>query len=185
MRIVGGRLRGRKLEAPENDEIRPTSDRVRESVFNILAHKFEQDVVPGARVLDLFAGTGANGIEALSRGASFTLFVDTGTQSRGITRTNIMNLGLQGATKLWRRDVTDMGRCAPMQPFTLVFLDPPYGKGLGERALGSLVAGQWLKPGAVIVFEEADKVAIALPEGFEPVDERSYGQTKVLIALFT
>ena len=185
MRIVGGSLKGRKLEAPENDEIRPTPDRVRESVFNMLAHKFDDDVVRGARVLDLFAGTGANGIEALSRGASFALFVDTGTQSRGITRTNIMNLGLQGISKLWRRDVTDMGRCAPMAPFDLVFLDPPYGKGLGEQALASLVAGAWLRESAVIVLEEAKASTVSLTERFKIVDERSYGQTTVLIALFT
>ena len=185
MRIVGGSLKGRKLEAPQDDEIRPTSDRVRESVFNMLSHKFEDDVLQGARVLDLFAGTGANGIEALSRGASFALFVDTGTQSRGITRTNIMNLGLQGISKLWRRDATDMGRCAPMAPFDLVFLDPPYGKGLGEKALDSLKQGEWLKPGAVIIFEEERNAALALPSGFEIVDERAYGQTKVVFGQST
>lgn len=179
MRVVAGRLKGRKLETPTSNDIRPTTDRVRESVFNVLAHRFEDDVVKGARVLDLFAGTGANGIEALSRGASFALFVDNGAEARGLIRTNLMNLSLQGHSKLWRRDVTDMGRCAPMAPFDLAFLDPPYAKGLGEKALFSLVEGEWLKEGAIIIFEEEKAVEPLFPQGIERLDDRVYGTSRI------
>lgn len=179
MRIVGGRLRGHRIETPQTHDIRPTSERVRESVFNMLAHRFDEDVVAGARVLDLFAGTGANAMEALSRGAGFALLVENGVEARGLIRTNLMNLGLQGVARLWRRDATHMGRCAPMPPFDLVFIDPPYGQGLGEKALGSLLAGGWLADDAVIVFEEARGNEIALPEGLVLVEARSYSQTTV------
>ena len=131
MRIVGGRFRGRTLSAPKSQAIRPTADRLREALFNILTHSYG-DPVEGARVLDLFAGTGALGLEALSRGAAFVLFVDDGAEARALLRGNVDALGAGGATKVYRRDATRLGPAHPMEPFSLVFLDPPYGKGLGR-----------------------------------------------------
>src|SRR6201989_2687937 len=127
MRGGGGRFRGRKLAAPSSRDIRPTADRLRESVFNILVHAYD-DPIQDARVLDLFAGTGALGIEAVSRGAKFTLFVDNGAEARALLRNNVESLALGGVTKVYRRDATDLGPAHPMEPFSLVFLDPPYGK---------------------------------------------------------
>jgi 16S rRNA (guanine966-N2)-methyltransferase len=176
MRIVGGKFRGRTLAAPESQSIRPTTDRVRESLFNILSHTdgFEFD---GARVLDLFAGTGALGIEALSRGAKFCLFVDEGAEARGLIRDNMEVLALNGCSKLFRRDATGLGPTGTMGEFDLVFADPPYRKGLGEKALQSAAEGGWLKPGALIVLEEAADVPVNLPQGFAAFDERIYGET--------
>ncbi len=135
MRIVGGRLRGRTLRiAPKSQAIRPTADRLRESLFNILVHAYGNPVVD-ARVLDLFAGTGALGFEALSRGAAFVLFVDDGAEARALLRGNVEALGAGGATKVYRRDATKLGPVSPLEPFSLAFLDPPYGKGLAEQAL--------------------------------------------------
>src|ERR1700741_1812064 len=154
MRVVGGRLRGRNLASPASREIRPTADRLRESVFNILIHAYG-DPIQGARVLDLFAGTGALGIEAVSRGAAFALFVDNGTEARALLRNNVEALGLGGVTKVYRRDATDLGPAHPVEPFSLVFLDPPYGKGLADKALVALREGAWLTPGALLAAEEA------------------------------
>ena len=134
--------------------IRPTTDRLRETLFNILLHAYG-DPVTGARVLDLFAGTGALGIEAISRGADFVLFVDDGAEARALLRENVAALGLGGVTRIFRRDATKLGPAHPVEPFSLVFVDPPYGKGLAERALASALAGGWLAPGALIVVEEA------------------------------
>ena len=184
MRIVGGRLRGRALKGPGSDAIRPTSDRLRETIFNILAHAYD-DPVAGARVLDLFAGTGAMGLEALSRGAAFALFVDESAQARGLIRENIETLGVGGATRLFRRDATRMGAAAPNAPFSLVFCDPPYGKDLAPRALASCAAGGWLTPGALIVVEEAQGAEVHLPEGFEKVERRDYGETAVVFGRFS
>src|SRR5262249_8150785 len=136
MRIVGGRLRGRNLQAPKSQAIRPTADRLRESLFNILIHAYG-DPVTGARVLDLFAGTGALGLEAMSRGAAFALFVDDGAEARALVRGNVEALGLGGTTKIFRRDATQLGEAGGAVQFALAFLDPPYGKGLAERALAS------------------------------------------------
>src|SRR5271165_7013114 len=154
MRIVGGRLGGRTLAGPKSQAIRPTSDRLRESLFNILAHG-HGDPVTGARVLDLFAGTGALGLEAMSRGARFALFVDDGAEARALMRQNVEALGLGGVTRIFRRDATRLGAAHPNQPFGLVFLDPPYGKGLAEASLASLRDGGWLLPGALVIVEEA------------------------------
>src|SRR5580765_3936952 len=134
MRVVGGRLRGRALTAPKSQAIRPTADRLRESLFNILVHGYG-DPVSGARVLDLFAGTGALGLEAISRGAAFALFVDDGAEARALLRANVEALGLGGVTRIFRRDATKLGPAHPVEPFDLAFLDPPYGKGLAEKAL--------------------------------------------------
>jgi 16S rRNA (guanine966-N2)-methyltransferase len=184
MRIVGGRLRGRALAGPKSDAIRPTSDRLRETIFNILAHSYG-DPVEGARVLDLFAGTGAMGLEALSRGAAFALFVDDGAQARGLIRENVEALGLGGATRLFRRDATRMGAAAPNNPFSLVFCDPPYGRDLARLALAACADGGWLRPGALVLVEEARAVEASLPSGFEVLDRRDYGETGVVFARFS
>ena len=131
MRVVGGRLRGRTLAGPKSSAIRPTADRLRESLFNILFHAYD-DPITGGRVLDLFAGTGALGIEALSRGASFTLFVDDGAQARALLRENVTTLGLGGVTRIFRRDATKLGAAHPVEPFSLAFVDPPYGQELAD-----------------------------------------------------
>ena len=183
MRVVGGRFRGRTLAAPKSDAIRPTSDRLRETIFNVLAHGYG-DPLEGARVIDLFAGTGAMGIEALSRGAAFCLFVDEGAQARGLIRENVEALGLGGATRLFRRDATRMGPAGHNPPATLVFCDPPYGKDLAPRALKSCADGGWLSPGALVVVEEAQGSSVTLPFGFEEVERRDYGETTVLFARY-
>ena len=177
MRVVGGRLKGRNLASPSSREIRPTADRLRESLFNILFHAYG-DPIAGARVLDLFAGTGALGIEAISRGAAFALFVDNGAEARALLRNNVEALGLGGVTRVFRRDVTNLGPAHPVEPFSLAFLDPPYGKGLAEQALASLRDGKWLTPGALIVVEEAKAAAFKPPEGFEELERRVYDDTE-------
>jgi 16S rRNA (guanine966-N2)-methyltransferase len=178
MRIVGGRFRGRTLTGPKSQAIRPTSDRTRESIFNILAHAYG-DPVSGARVLDLFSGTGALGLEALSRGAAFALFVDDGTEARALIRQNIEALGAAGTSRIFRRDATKLGDVHPNQPFSLVFLDPPYGKGLAEKALVSARAGGWLMHDALIVVEET-KGAFAAPDRYEEIERRDYDDTDIV-----
>jgi 16S rRNA (guanine966-N2)-methyltransferase len=180
MRIVGGRLRGRALAAPKSQAVRPTADRLRESLFNILAHAYG-DPVTGARVLDLFAGTGALGLEALSRGAQFALFVDDGAEARALIRENVAALGLGGVSKIFRRDATRLGAAHPLEPFTLAFLDPPYGQGLAEQALASARAGSWLAGGSLIVVEEAAKAGFAAPDGFEELERRRYDDTALIV----
>jgi 16S rRNA (guanine966-N2)-methyltransferase len=177
MRVVGGRLKGRNIAAPTSRDIRPTADRLRESVFNILVHAYDNPI-DGARVLDLFAGTGALGIEAVSRGAAFVLFVDNGAEARALLRNNVETLALGGVSKVYRRDATDLGPAHPMQPFALAFLDPPYGKGLAEKSLASLRDGGWLVPGALVVVEEAKAAAFAAPDGFEELERRVYDDTE-------
>ena len=179
MRIVGGRLRGRTLEAPKSQAIRPTADRLRESLFNILTHAYG-DPAEGARVLDLFAGTGALGLEALSRGAVFVLFVDDGAEARALLRGNVEALGAGGTSKVYRRDATKLGPAHPMEPFALAFLDPPYGKGLAEQALASARDGGWLTPDALIVVEEAADATFAPPDGFAEIERRDYGDTQFI-----
>src|SRR6476660_1803457 len=179
MRIVGGRLKGRNLASPSSRDIRPTADRLRESVFNILIHAYD-DPISDSRVLDLFAGTGALGIEAVSRGAGFTLFVDNGAEARALLRNNVEALGLGGVTKVYRRDATRLGPAHPMEPYSLAFLDPPYGKGLAERALTSAHDGGWLTPDALIVVEEAADTDFTAPDGFEEIERREYGDTQVV-----
>lgn len=177
MRVVGGRLRGRNIAAPSSNAIRPTQDRLRESVFNILMHAYGNPI-DGARVLDLFAGTGALGIEAVSRGAAFALFIDNGAEARALLRNNVESLGLGGTTKVYRRDATNLGPAHPMEPFSLVFLDPPYGKGLADKALASLREGGWLAPDALVVVEEAAAAAFVVPEGYEELERRAYDDTE-------
>jgi len=170
-------LKGRNLASPSSREIRPTADRLRESVFNILIHAYDNPIA-GARVLDLFAGTGALGIEAVSRGAAFALFVDNGTEARALLRNNVEALGLGGVTKVFRRDAANLGPAHPVEPFGLAFLDPPYGKGLAEKSLISARDGGWLTPGALVVVEEAKAAAFAAPEGFGELERRAYDDTE-------
>jgi 16S rRNA (guanine966-N2)-methyltransferase len=180
MRIVGGRLRGRVLAAPKSQTIRPTADRLREALFNILVHAYG-DPVSGARVLDLFAGTGALGLEALSRGAAFALFIDDGAEARALLRENVAALGLGGVTRIFRRDACKLGMAHPVEPFSLAFLDPPYGRGLAEAALASARAGGWLTPDALIVVEEAASAAFAAPAGFDALERRCYDDTALIV----
>jgi 16S rRNA (guanine966-N2)-methyltransferase len=177
MRVVGGRFRGRTLAAPKSQAIRPTADRLRESLFNILAHAYG-DPVSGARVLDLFAGTGALGFEALSRGAAFVLFVDDDAEARALLRGNVEALGVGGATRIFRRDATKLGAAHPVEPFTLAFLDPPYGEGLAERALIAARDGGWLAADALVVVEEAADAGFKAPPGFAELERRDYDDTE-------
>lgn len=180
MRIVGGRLRGRALAAPKSAAIRPTADRLREALFNILAHAYG-DPVAGARVLDLFAGTGALGLEAVSRGAAFALFIDDAAEARALIRANVEALGLGGVTRIFRRDATRLGAAHPVEPFSFVFADPPYGRGLAEQALVAARDGGWLTPDALVVVEEAVDAKFAAPEGFEERERRGYDDTELII----
>ena len=179
MRIIGGRLKGRSLKAPTDYSVRPTSDRLRETLFNILMHAYE-DPVTDARVLDLFAGTGALGLEALSRGARFAQFVDDSAQGRGLLRANIESLGVAAQTKIFRRDATRMGQVHPHDPFSLIFCDPPYLKGLGEQALASAAQGGWFTDQALIVFEESSKADLTVPAGLNLLEKRDFGETHIV-----
>jgi 16S rRNA (guanine966-N2)-methyltransferase len=183
VRIVGGRLRGRLLQAPATRAIRPTSERLRESIFDILVHR-HAGVVEGARVVDLFAGSGALGIEALSRGAKFALFVDNGPEARALLRANVEAFALGGVTRIWRADATLLGKAPAGPPFTLAFLDPPYEKGLAGPALAGLVEGGWLASGALVVVEESAEAEIGAPTALRIVDERVYGEAKVVFLAY-
>jgi len=184
VRIVAGKFRGKQLLSPPDDSIRPTSDRARESIFNILSSRLGPNF-GGLRVIDLFAGTGALGLEALSRGAAQVTFVDTSADARGLIRDHIEAFGVGGVAKLLRRDATDLGPAGTMGNITLAFLDPPYGKGLGEKALIQLRDGNWLAPGATLVLEDASDVAVELPSGFTLEDRREYGAGAMHILTFT
>ena len=179
MRVVAGKFRGRTLKGPTSNAIRPTSDRLRESMFNILVHA-HSDPIADARVLDLFAGTGALGIEAISRGAHFVLFVEDSAEGRAIIRENVEALGLGGVTRLFRRDATKLGEAHPVEPFSLVFCDPPYGKGLAEKSLASARDGGWLVDGATVAVEESASVEFLAPEKFEEIERREYDDTQVI-----
>ena len=179
MRIIGGAWRGRRLAAVGKGDagahLRPTSDRVRELIFNLLLNGGHGDVVTGAQVLDVFAGTGALGLEALSRGAAALTCIEQGRASLALLRENVALLRAEA-----RVHVRDARKPGPGAPHDLVFLDPPYGKGLGEAALAALLAGGWIAPGAMVVWEEA--VAPVMPEGLRQVDQRRYGDTLVTLA---
>jgi 16S rRNA (guanine966-N2)-methyltransferase len=183
MRVVGGRFRGRALVSPVTSDIRPTSDRVREAVFNMLHHGAAQADLKDCKVLDLFAGTGALGIEALSRGAAQCLFVDDSAEARGLIRDNIEAMGLTGVTKIFRRDATALGVSGKYGAFNLVFMDPPYGKGMGERALASALSGGWLAPAATIVWEERRDAVIVVPAAVRVLEQRTWGDTQVCFAV--
>ncbi|CAN7598820.1 16S rRNA (guanine(966)-N(2))-methyltransferase RsmD [Phyllobacterium sp. LjRoot231] len=178
MRIVGGRFRGRALATPGSNAIRPTTDRTRESLFNILVHNYPEKF-ESTRVLDLFAGTGALGLEALSRGARYGVFIEESTEGRGLIRTNVETFGLLGNTKIFRRDATKLGDAGTIEPFDLVFADPPYGRGLGEMAFKSALDGGWLNPDTLLVLEEEAEAAVELDPRFVVVEERPYGGTVI------
>lgn len=178
MRIIAGRFRGKQLSSPSDDSIRPTSDRARESIFNILGSRIGPSL-EGKRVLDLFAGTGALGLEALSRGAAHVTFVDTGAEARGLVRDHIQAFGVAGITKLLRRDATALGKPGTFGQFDLIFLDPPYNQGLGEKAIADIAANGWIAPGATLVWEESTDAEVLLPPGFTLEDTRTYGAATV------
>jgi 16S rRNA (guanine966-N2)-methyltransferase len=182
MRIIGGTRRGLKLaEVGEGDaaaHLRPTSDRVREAIFNLLINGTHGNLVAGVRVLDLFAGTGALGLEALSRGAAEVTFVDDGSRALSLLKANIAKMRVEGDTRILRQDATRLPP-NPGGPFGLAFLDPPYGKTLGEAALASAIKGNWLAPGAVVVWEEGTPPPI--PPGLAVLDQRRYGDTVVTL----
>jgi 16S rRNA (guanine966-N2)-methyltransferase len=180
MRIIAGKFRGRSLVAPKGDATRPTADRTRESVFNILAAR-DDVAFDGARIVDLYAGSGALGFEALSRGGAFCLFIETDHAARGAIRDNIEALGLFGETRLHRRSATILGaKPAGVGPaFTLAFLDPPYAKDLAAPTLAALRAGGWLAQGALVIVEQGERETPASVEGFEEVDRRTYGAAQI------
>ena len=179
MRIVGGELGGRRLATPRSDAVRPSSDRLRQTLFDVLAHAYG-DAARDARVLDLFAGTGALGLEAVSRGARYALFVEEGVEARGLIRANVEALGLTGRTRIFRRDATRLGQAGTMLPFDLVFADPPYGRGLGERALSAARAGGWLRPGALAVLEERGDIDVPPIAGFTLLERREVGDSQLV-----
>jgi 16S rRNA (guanine966-N2)-methyltransferase len=175
LRLTGGTLRSRSVRTPSGRAVRPTPARVKEALFSILA-----DRVADANVLDLFAGTGALGLEAMSRGASFALFIDDDTEARALMRQNVEALGLGGVTRIFRRDATKLGAAHPVEPFSLVFLDPPYRYGLAEGALVSLRSGGWLTPDALVIVEEAADAAFQAPDGFIETDRRRYDDSEFI-----
>lgn len=181
MRIIAGAHRGRTLIAPPGLSTRPTSDRARQALFNVMEHAAWATPLSGARVMDVFAGSGSLGFEAISRGAAFCLFVETDAAARGAIRDNVEAFGLFGATRIHRRDATDLGLkpAADGAPFDIAFLDPPYAKGLGEQALAGLAEGGWLKPGALVVFERGADEPDPKVEGFEVLDARAWGAARV------
>ena len=181
MRIVAGKFRGARIEAPKGLATRPTSDRVRQALFDVLVHGAPRFSFEGARVLDLFAGSGALGLEAVSRGARFCLFIDQSSDSRAAIRRNVEALGLTGITKIWRRDATSLGEAGTLQPFDLVFCDPPYGEDLGERALAAAAGGGWIAAEAIAVLEARADRKIAWPAPFAEIDRRIYGNTAIAI----
>jgi 16S rRNA (guanine966-N2)-methyltransferase len=181
MRIIGGNRRGLKLaEIGEGDaaaHLRPTSDRVREAIFNLLINAHGNPIT-GARVLDLFAGTGALGLEALSRGAAEATFVDDGAKALALIKANIAKMRVEGETKVLRQDAARLGPNLGAS-YELAFLDPPYGKDLGEKALVAARKGGWLAPGGMVVWEEG--VVPTVPAGFALTDQRKYGDTIVTL----
>jgi 16S rRNA (guanine966-N2)-methyltransferase len=181
LRIIAGAYRGRALTAPPGEGTRPTSDRARQALFNILEHAPWSPGLRGRRVIDLFAGSGALGFEALSRGAAFCLFVETNEAARGAIRENVDALGLFGSTRVHRRSAVDLGvrPGADGPPFDLALLDPPYGKGLGEEALNRLVGGGWISNDAIGVFERGASELALVAERFEILDARDYGAAKI------
>jgi 16S rRNA (guanine966-N2)-methyltransferase len=182
VRIVAGSLKGRSIVAPEGQGTRPTSDRARQAVFNVLEHAAWAEPLEGMRVMDLFAGSGALGFEAISRGAAFALFVETDEEARGAIRENADAYHVMGRTRVHRRSAIDLGGRpgSDGEAFDLAFLDPPYRKGLGEQTLLRLLEGGWLKPGAIVVFERgSDEPEIDTP-GYERLDTRDYGAARVL-----
>lgn len=184
MRIVGGKYRGRSIASPKTDKIRPTKDRTRESLFNILEHSYS-DLLEDGRMLELFAGTGAVGIEALSRGCEFVLFVEQSIEGRGLLRQNTDNLSLHGCTKIFKRDATKLGPISKFEQFTILFADPPYGLGLGEKAILSAVDNGWMVDQALVILEERSGVEPVLDARFTQLDKRPFGDTNIWFYSFS
>jgi 16S rRNA (guanine966-N2)-methyltransferase len=178
MRIVGGEFRGRPIAVPKSNAIRPTADRTRESLFNILAHA-HPEAIEGARLMDLFAGTGAVGLEAASRGCRHVLFVESSIEGRALLWENIEAFGLQGRARILRRDATSLGAVGTIEPFDTLFADPPYGKGLGEKALAAAADGGWLMTGALAILEERADVVVNVPSAYAFLEERTFGDSKM------
>lgn len=178
MRIVGGEFRGRSLATPKSNDIRPTIDRTRESLFNILGHAYPM-ALEQTRIIDLFAGTGAVGLEALSRGCRHVLFVENSVEGRGLLWENIDSFGLHGRARIMRRDATKLGAVGNLEPFDMLFADPPYGKGLGEAALSAAHAGGWLCEGALAILEEQADVTPIVDAAFQPLEQRLFGDTRM------
>ncbi len=178
MRIVAGKLRGRRILAPEGRDIRPTSDRVRESLFDILAHRY--DLPESATVADIFCGTGALGLEALSRGAAHVTFVDSDRAALDLARKNAAQLGVAREAAFQLRDARAPGPAT--RPADLIFLDAPYRSDLSAPSVLALLDAGWCRPGALIVIELAKTEDIDLPESCEAVDTRVYGHTKLVFA---
>ena len=181
MRIVAGVHKGRNIIAPKGDKTRPTTDRMRESIFNKLLHASWAPSLDGARVIDLFAGSGALGFEAISRGAGFALFVEIDAAARGAIRQNVEAMALFGCTKLHRRSAIDLGTKPEKvgARFDIAFMDPPYGKGLGEISIAKLTEGEWLSDEAIICVEESARVSFDPPGPWGLLDEIEAGETKV------
>ncbi len=184
MRIIGGKFKSTALaglgKGDEGAHLRPTTDRVRESLFNVLTHGSYPEIV-GTNVLDLFAGTGALGLEALSRGANHVQFVDDGHKANALIKQNVNKLGVRDQTKIYRRNATKLGKNRS-EPFGVIFLDPPYGKRLGEKALAACIAGNWIANNALIIWEE--NTVVKPPDGFTTLDTRKYGNTTITILQF-
>lgn len=176
MRVVGGKWRNRALVAPKGAATRPTTDRNREALFSMLTSRLDFE---GLRILDLFAGTGALGLEALSRGAAFTLFVETEAKARAAIRTNVENCAAMGVSNIFRRDATKLG-ARQGTAYDVVFMDPPYGKGLGEKALAALRAGDWLSQEALLIVEEDKRAGFVAPDGFCELERRVKGDTELI-----
>lgn len=186
MRIVSGRFKGRAIRTPEGRATRPTSDRARESIFNVLAHADWAPPIEGARVIDAFAGSGALGFEAMSRGAAFCLFVETDSAARGVIRDNIEAFQLFGATRIHRRSATDLGSkpAGLGKPFDLVFMDPPYAYDLVPAALEQLRRGAWITDEALVIAETGAGEPAPVAPGWDRLDERIYGAARVAFLRF-
>jgi 16S rRNA (guanine966-N2)-methyltransferase len=178
VRIVGGEFRGRSLAVPKSNAIRPTADRTRESLFNILSHAYPE-ALNATRMMDLFAGTGAVGLEGASRGCRHVLFVESSVEGRGLLWENIDALGLHGRTRMLRRDATDLGSVGNLEPFDFLFADPPYAQGLGEKAFAAAADGGWLVPGALAILEERADVVVDVPPAFLFLEVRTFGDSKM------
>lgn len=180
MRIIAGKFRSKKLTSPKGDDIRPTSDRVRQSIFNIISSRLDHDFSE-QRVLDLFAGTGAMGIEAISRGASEVVFVDNGLEARSLIRSHIDSFGIGGQARLLKRDALNLGKNEKCIPFNMIFIDPPYGKNLGKAALNAALENGWIADGAIIILEEKARQEIEFSDDLELIDRRKYGNSEVYL----
>lgn len=183
MRIIGGRFRGRVLKGPTTSAIRPTSDRLRETLFNILDHSYD-DPIREANILDIFAGTGAVACEALSRGAHFALLIEENRAAQALISANLNTLSLTDQAQILRRDARRLGPLTRDAKFGFAFLDPPYGQGLVTPVLESLHKNGWLEPGALVVIEESAETPLTLPASYKPVETRTYGETQLLFARY-